>query len=181
MQRSDLFMKIYTLLTRYDLKVVSAVAIFVIGRWAEKGITRRIERLMVKRKVDETLVSLVSNLGYVALPAFVIIAALNSLGILTASFIAVIGAAGLAVGLALQGSLSNFAAGILTITFRPFKVGDCIEGAGVAGTGGSDSDFYHPIENPRQQDHRHPPFQNFQRQYRDLFHQKDTACRSGLR
>jgi small conductance mechanosensitive channel len=85
---------------------------------------RLIERLMVKRKVDETLVSFVSNLGYVALLAFVIIAALNKLGIQTASFIAVLGAAGLAIGLALQGSLSNFAAGILMIIFRPFKVGD---------------------------------------------------------
>ena len=69
-----------------------------------------------------------------ALLAFIIIAALNKLGIQTASFIAVIGAAGLAIGLALQGSLSNFAAGILMIVFRPFKVGDYIEGAGVAGT-----------------------------------------------
>ena len=134
MQWSDLLKKIYTLLTLYGLKVVSAVAIFVIGRWVAKGITRLIERLMVKRKVDETLVSFVSNLRYVALLAFVIIAALNKLGIQTASFIAVIGAAGLAIGLALQGSLSNFAAGILMIIFRPFKVGDYIEGAGVAGT-----------------------------------------------
>jgi small conductance mechanosensitive channel len=134
MEWSGLLQKIYTLLTLYGLKIVSAVAIFVIGRWVAKGITRLIERLMVKRKVDETLVSFVSNMGYVALLAFVIIAALNKLGIQTASFIAVIGAAGLAIGLALQGSLSNFAAGILMIIFRPFKVGDYIEGAGVAGT-----------------------------------------------
>jgi small conductance mechanosensitive channel len=134
MEWSGLWRKVYTLLTLYGLRVVSAIAIFVIGRWVAKGITRLIERLMVKRKVDETLVSFVSNLGYVALLAFVIIAALNKLGIQTASFIAVIGAAGLAIGLALQGSLSNFAAGILMIIFRPFKVGDYIEGAGVAGT-----------------------------------------------
>lgn len=134
MEWSDLLEKIYTLLTLYGLRVVSAIAIFVIGRWVAKGITRLIERLMVKRKVDETLVSFVSNLGYVALLAFVVIAALNKLGIQTASFIAVIGAAGLAIGLALQGSLSNFAAGILMIIFRPFKLGDYIEGAGVAGT-----------------------------------------------
>jgi len=134
MDWSELSQKIYTLLTLYGLRVVSALAIFVIGRWIAKGITRLVERLMVKRKVDETLVSFVSNLGYVALLAFVIVAALNKLGIQTASFIAVIGAAGLAIGLALQGSLSNFAAGILMIIFRPFKVGDYIEGAGVAGT-----------------------------------------------
>ena len=134
MEWSDLMEKVYTLLTLYGLRVVSAIAIFVIGRWVAKGITRIIERLMLKRKVDETLVSFVSNLGYVAMLAFVIIAALNKLGIQTASFIAVVGAAGLAIGLALQGSLSNFAAGILMIIFRPFKVGDYIEGAGVAGT-----------------------------------------------
>ena len=134
MEWSDLMEKVYTLLTLYGLRVVSAIAILVIGRWVAKGITRIIERLMIKRKVDETLVSFVSNLGYVAMLAFVIIAALNKLGIQTASFIAVVGAAGLAIGLALQGSLSNFAAGILMIIFRPFKVGDYIEGAGVAGT-----------------------------------------------
>jgi len=134
MEWSDLMEKVYTLLTLYGLRVVSAIAILVIGRWVAKGITRIIERLMLKRKVDETLVSFVSNLGYVAMLAFVIIAALNKLGIQTASFIAVVGAAGLAIGLALQGSLSNFAAGILMIIFRPFKVGDYIEGAGVAGT-----------------------------------------------
>jgi small conductance mechanosensitive channel len=134
MEWSDLMEKVYTLLTLYGLRVISAIAIIVIGRWVAKGITRIIERLMQKRKVDETLVSFVSNLGYVAMLAFVIIAALNKLGIQTASFIAVVGAAGLAIGLALQGSLSNFAAGILMIIFRPFKVGDYIEGAGVAGT-----------------------------------------------
>ena len=134
MEWSQLLEKIYTLLTLYGLRVLSAIAIFVIGRWVAKGVMRLVERLMVKRKVDETLVSFVSNLGYVALLAFIIIAALNKLGIQTASFIAVLGAAGLAIGLALQGSLSNFAAGILMIIFRPFKVGDYIEGAGVAGT-----------------------------------------------
>ena len=126
--------KVYTVLTLYGLRIVSAIAIFVIGRWVAKGVTRLVERLMVKRKVDETLVSFVSHLGYVALLAFVIIATLNKLGIQTASIIAVVGAAGLAIGLALQGSLSNFAAGVLMIIFRPFKVGDYIEGAGVSGT-----------------------------------------------
>ena len=85
-------------------------------------------------KQDETLISFVSHLSYVALMAFVIIAALGQLGIQTASFIAVIGAAGLAVGLALQGSLANFASGVLMIIFKPIKVGDYIEGGGVAGT-----------------------------------------------
>lgn len=125
---------IYALLAVYGIKFLAAIAIFIIGRWVARGVTRLIERLMTKRMIDPTLISFVSNLSYLALLAFVIIAALNQLGIQTASFIAVIGAAGLAIGLALQGSLSNFAAGVLMIIFRPFKVGDYIEGAGVAGT-----------------------------------------------
>jgi small conductance mechanosensitive channel len=88
---------------------------------------------MEKREVDPTLTKFVTNLIYVALLTFVIVAALGMLGIQTTSFIAVLGAAGLAIGLALQGSLSNFAAGVLMIIFRPFKVGDLIEAAGVTG------------------------------------------------
>jgi small conductance mechanosensitive channel len=89
---------------------------------------------MNKRQVDPTVISFVANLTYIALLVFVVLAALGQLGIQTTSFIAVIGAAGLAIGLALQGSLANFAAGFLMIIFRPFKVGDYIEGAGTAGT-----------------------------------------------
>lgn len=88
---------------------------------------------MERRKLDPIIVSFVSSLTYSLLMAFVIIAALSQLGVQTASFIAIIGAAGLAVGLALQGSLSNFASGILIIAFRPFKAGDFIEAGGVAG------------------------------------------------
>jgi len=89
--------------------------------------------MMTKADVDETLISFVGNLTYIVLLIFVIIAALNQLGVQTTSFIAIIGAAGLAIGLALQGSLANFAAGVLMIIFHPFKVGDYIEAAGVAG------------------------------------------------
>ena len=88
---------------------------------------------MGRSEMDPTLVSFVESLVYFAILAFVVLAALAQLGIQTTSFIAVIGAAGLAVGLALQGSLANFAAGVLLLIFRPFKVGDYIEGAGVAG------------------------------------------------
>lgn len=133
MNVGNLVDKVYALLTFYGLKVVAAIAIFIIGRWVAKGIKNLIRRMMEKAKVDETLTGFVANLSYIALLAFVIIAALNQLGIQTASFIAVLGAAGLAVGLALQGSLSNFAAGVLMIIFRPFQVGDFIEGGGVAG------------------------------------------------
>jgi small conductance mechanosensitive channel len=130
----EILAKVYELLTVYGLKLLAAIAIFFIGRWVAKLLRKIIERLMVRGNVDQTLVSFTGNLAYVALLAFVIIAALGQLGVQTTSFIAVLGAAGLAIGLALQGSLSNFAAGFLMIIFRPFKVGDYIEGAGTAGT-----------------------------------------------
>ena len=126
--------RIGSLITVYGLRVLAAIAVFVIGRWIAKAITKAIVRLMEKSNVDETLVKFLSNVTYVALLTFVILAVLGQLGIQTTSFIAVLGAAGLAIGLALQGSLSNFAAGFLLILFRPFKRGDFIEGAGVAGT-----------------------------------------------
>lgn len=131
---SAILPKIYELLTVYGMKMIAALAIFIIGRWVAKGLRKFVRKMMNRSNIDLTLVSFVVNLTYVALLAFVVIAALNQLGIQTASFIAIMGAAGLAVGLALQGSLSNFAAGVLMIIFRPFKVGDLIEGAGVAGT-----------------------------------------------
>jgi small conductance mechanosensitive channel len=117
----------------YGLKIIGAIVIFVVGRWVARALRNMIKKMMAKGNVDETLISFVGNLTYIALLAFVIIAALSQLGIQTTSFIAVIGAAGLAIGLALQGSLANFAAGVLMIIFRPFKAGDYIEGAGVAG------------------------------------------------
>lgn len=134
MDLSAILAKVYELLTIYGLKVVAAVVIFVVGRWVAKAVTNFIKRMMTKSTTDPTLVKFVGSLSYIALLAFVIIAALNQLGIQTTSFIAVLGAAGLAIGLALQGSLGNFAAGVLMIIFKPIKVGDFIEGAGVAGT-----------------------------------------------
>jgi small conductance mechanosensitive channel len=125
--------KIVQLLTVYGLKVLAALAIFIIGRWVAKGVRKLVVRIMTKGKVDPTLITFTSNIAYIGLLAFIVIAALGQLGIQTTSFIAILGAAGLAVGLALQGSLSNFAAGFLLIIFRPFKVGDLIEAAGVFG------------------------------------------------
>jgi small conductance mechanosensitive channel len=117
----------------FGLKILTAILIIVVGRWVARVIRRATEKMMTRSKVDATLVTFVGNLVYIALLTFIILAALAHLGIQTTSFIAVIGAAGLAVGLALQGSLANFAAGILLLIFRPFQVGDFIEGAGVAG------------------------------------------------
>ncbi|MGD8252393.1 MAG: mechanosensitive ion channel [Desulfobacterales bacterium] len=129
----NIFAKVYEILTVYGLKVLAAIAILIIGRMVSKLVSNLTHKLLRNRNVDPTITSFVSNLTYYALFTFVILAALTRLGIQTTSFIAVIGAAGLAVGLALQGSLSNFAAGFLLIIFRPFKVGDFIEGGGTAG------------------------------------------------
>ena len=126
--------KIYEMLTFYGIKIVVAVLIFIVGRWVAKLVRKLTQKVMVKADVDQTLVAFVGNFVYILLLVFVVIAALGHLGIQTTSLIAVIGAAGLAVGLALQGSLSNFAAGVLLIIFRPFKVDDFIEAAGTAGT-----------------------------------------------
>ena len=133
MDLNTILPKVQELITLYGLKVIAAAVIFIVGRWVAKGVRRLIVRAMIKGKVDETLVSFLGHLTYFALLAFIIIAALNQLGIQTTSFIAILGAAGLAVGLALQGSLANFAAGILMIIFRPFRVGDYVEGGGTAG------------------------------------------------
>jgi len=130
----DLVQKGYALLAAYGLKIILAIIIFIVGRWVARLFSKLTKRIMEKRDVDQTLQSFVGNLVYYALLTFVVLAALSQIGIQTTSFIAVIGAAGLAIGLALQGSLANFAAGFLLIMFRPFKVGDFIEGAGVSGT-----------------------------------------------
>ena len=119
--------------TVYGFKVIAALVILILGRWVAKLIEKIIHRMMEKRNVDPTIITFTSNLTYIALLAFVVLAALGKLGIQTTSFIAVLGAAGLAIGLALQGSLSNFAAGFLLIVFRPFRVGDFIEGGRCAG------------------------------------------------
>jgi len=115
------------------INLVTALVIFYVGRIAVRLITRGIRRVMTVQDVDKTLVTFVANLVHMILMVLVVIAAVGALGVQTTSFIAIIGAAGLAVGLALQGSLSNFAAGVLIVLFRPYKVGDFIEGAGIAG------------------------------------------------
>lgn len=122
------------LFIEYSLKVVAALAIFIIGRMLAKAIAKGILKALTIRNIDNTVASFIHNLTYGALFVFVIIAALSQLGIQTASFITIIGAAGLAIGLALQGSLSNFASGVLMIIFRPFKLGDYVEAGGKAGT-----------------------------------------------
>ena len=132
-EANQIWLQSQELVTAWGLKVLAAIAIFIIGRWIAKAVRGGVRRMMNKGDVDPIVIGFVSSITYIALLAFVVIAALGQLGIQTTSFIAILGAAGLAVGLALQGSLANFAAGFLMIIFRPFKVGDFIEGAGVAG------------------------------------------------
>ena len=131
---ADLIPKIQELVAVYGLKLIAAIAIFIIGRILARWLRGLVARMMEKADVDPMIIGFVTNLAYTGLLVFVVIAALGQLGIQTTSIIAVIGAAGLAIGLALQGSLANFAAGFLMIVFRPFKVGDFIEGAGTAGS-----------------------------------------------
>ncbi|MBW2606346.1 MAG: mechanosensitive ion channel [Deltaproteobacteria bacterium] len=120
--------------TMYGLKIIGAILILILGRFAA-GIGRRvIVKALEKSKTDPAVTSFVGSLTYFLILTFAVLAALAKFGIQTASFIAVLGAAGFAIGFALQGSLANFAAGVLILVLRPFKIGDYIDSAGVAGT-----------------------------------------------
>lgn len=133
LQASEWVGKVKHYSEQYGIRILSALLILVIGRWVSKVITRLVSASMNKAKVDPTLITFIDKLIYIGLLAVVIISALTKLGVEEASLLGVIGAAGLAVGLALQGGLSNFAAGVLIIFFRPFRVGDLIDAAGSHG------------------------------------------------
>jgi len=123
-----------TYASEYGLKIVAALLIFIIGKWVVKKLTAVTKAVMEKANVDKTLVEFAESLVYFILLMVVILASLNTLGINTTSFVAIFGAAGLAIGLALQGSLANVGAAVLIIIFRPFKVGDFVEAGGATGT-----------------------------------------------
>ena len=118
----------------FAINLVTAIIIFIVGRIVARLLVGGLRKVMQRQEVDKTLETFVCNLAGMTLLVFVIIASISALGIQTASFIAVLGAAGLAVGLALPGSLSNFAAGVLIVLFRPYKVGDWVEAAGISGS-----------------------------------------------
>jgi small conductance mechanosensitive channel len=121
------------IVSAFGVKTVAAAVILILGWWAAKIVRSSIVKVLTRRGADPMLISFLGSLAYILLLTFVILASLGKLGVQTTSFVAVIGAAGLAVGFALQGALSNFAAGVLMLVFKPFKVGDYIEGGGTSG------------------------------------------------
>ncbi|GGD39125.1 mechanosensitive ion channel protein [Malaciobacter pacificus] len=123
------------LISDYAVKIVIAIVIFYIGKWVARKLTDLVVKITRKTgKVDETLLKFLSNIIFYVLMIVVILTALEQLGVDTTSFLAILGAAGLAIGLALKDSLSNFASGVMIIMFRPFKVGDFINAGGVSGS-----------------------------------------------
>ena len=125
--------KIQQIAVSYGVRLAAALTILVLGLWLSRHISRLVEKAMITAKVDVTLAIFTRNVINIVLMVFIVLAVLSQLGIQTASFIAVLGAAGLAIGLALQGTLSNLASGVLIILFRPYKMGEVIKVAGFEG------------------------------------------------
>ncbi len=121
-------------ITAYGIKIILVVVVYVVGKWLAVKLSNLLHKAMNARGVDATVSDFTKNIAYYAMFAMVIIAALGQLGVQTASFVAIVGAAGLAIGFALQGSLANFASGVLLILFRPFKNGDFVEAGGAMGS-----------------------------------------------
>jgi small conductance mechanosensitive channel len=133
-EATPLIERVQTMGVEYGTRILGALIILLVGFWAAKMIRRGVAGLMERRAVDPTLISFVASLLHMTMKIFIVVAALEKLDIKTTSFVAILGAAGLAIGLALQGSLANFAAGVLMIIFKPFKVGDFIEAGGAMGS-----------------------------------------------
>lgn len=121
-------------LVAWGWKILAALLIFIIGRWVAKMVRSAVKRVMGRRNLDPMLINFLGAILYSLLLVAVVIAAVGQLGIQTTPLVAVLGAAGLAVGLALQNSLGNFAAGVMLIFFRPFTKGDYVEAGGTSGT-----------------------------------------------
>ncbi len=120
--------------TEYGIKVIGAIAIFVIGKWVANKLSGFIKKLMERSEIDTTLSAFIASVIDILLMVVVVLAAINNLGVDTTSFIAILGAAGLAIGLALQGTFGNIGAGVILILFRPFEVGNFVSVAGESGT-----------------------------------------------
>jgi small conductance mechanosensitive channel len=115
----------------YAMNIIGALIIFIVGKWLARKIADLLAKLMVKSDVDATLVNFLKNLAYYTMVVLVVVAAVGRLGVNTTSFLTIIGAAGLAIGLALKDSLSNFAAGVMLVLFKPFTIGDVVSTAGI--------------------------------------------------
>lgn len=118
----------------YGLSVLGALLILIVGRIVAGMLRSATQKTLTRVRIDATVAGFAANLVFWAVVTFAIISALSNFGVQTTSFVAALGACGLAIGLAVQGSLSNFAAGVMILIFRPFQVGDRIEAAGVTGT-----------------------------------------------
>ena len=125
---------IVDLLIQGAINLVIALVIFIVGKWIANFVQRTLEKVLRKRNIDEVLVDFLGNIVFALIIVVVVVAAFDTLGIPATSFLAIIGAAGLAIGLALKDSLSNFASGVMLVLFRPFTKGDFIEAAGVTGS-----------------------------------------------
>lgn len=134
MSISNMLQKLQELGLDYGVTIITSLVIFIFGLWLARFISQMTEKAMLKASVDATLALFTKNIVYFAVMAFMTLAVLARLGIQTASFVAVLGAAGLAISLALQGTLANVASGVLLILFRPFKIGDSIKVVGFEGT-----------------------------------------------
>jgi small conductance mechanosensitive channel len=134
MERSQHYIdRAVELIMAYGPKLLLAIVVLIIGLWIIKLVVKGIKKALVRSDVDESLMKFLCSLAGVLLKALLLISVASMIGIATTSFIAILGAAGLAVGLALQGSLGNFAGGVLILLFKPFKVGDVIEAQGHLG------------------------------------------------
>lgn len=130
----ELVAYIPVLIADWGLKVLGALALILVGRLAAGWFRRLTRKALTRADFDPTLIPFLANLAFIALMTFVLISAAGLVGIPISTFVAVIGAAGLAVALAFQGTLSNFSSGVMLLTFRPFKVGDYVDAGGVSGT-----------------------------------------------
>lgn len=139
------------MVTIYSVKIIAALLIFLIGKWLVRRLTNLITKLMEKNKVDITLIRFLDSILYYTFMVMVVIAAAGQLGINTTSFLTIVGAAGLAIGLALKDSLSNFASGVMLVMFRPYKVNDYVDIGGVAGNVVSVSLFTTELNTPDNQ------------------------------
>ena len=133
MDIDKLYSTAITWASEYSVKFLAAILIFIVGRWLARKIAVLLKKVLEKNGIDVTLTGFMENITYYALLVLVLIAAAGQLGINTTSFLTIVGAAGLAVGLALKDSLSNFSSGVMLVMFRPFRVGDAVQVAGVKG------------------------------------------------